>query len=349
MEILKRYIISFVTLVTLSGCMKDFEPETDQPSVLCLNAMITAGEPFELSVTHTWRYSKPVADPTVGDADVALYVNDEFVERLVYDESRPEDGSAPKSSYKSAYAPASGDRLKIVAESERYGAATAEVTVPAPPTVRDVKAEPAVTSTWFSDHGDGSYAIDLSFRLSIIIDIADVDKSANYFVFDWANGSDEEETGFRFSLGSLNYDAEPVFSEHISAFESIMGSDAWGFSVFSDRRFAGKSYPLKAVYNNCSFYLWTGYDPVEDYFHPTVEVSVDNISKSYYDWLIYDWQVDNGFIGSLGDIGFADAIISCSNVSTGAGVVAARARTARSVDLHDFIMDTLNNLQNNQQ
>lgn len=340
--------------MTLSGCMKDFEPETDQASVLCLNAMITAGQPFELSVTHTWRYSKPVADPTVGDAAVALYVNDEFIENLVFQEIIETDRFTGEETtrrvFRSVYAPASGDRVKITARSERYGEATAEVTVPAPPTVTDVTHAPVVTSAWFMDNGDGSYAVDLSFRLDITLGIADVDKATNYFVFDWASRFPDydgtHETGRDFSVGSLDYDVEPLFSEHISAFESIMGSDAWGFSVFSDRRFAGKSYPLKAVYNNCSFYLWSGYDPAEDYFHPTVEVSVDNISKSYYDWLIYDWQVDNGFIGSLGDIGFADAIISCSNVSTGAGVVAARARTTRVVDLHDFIMETLNNLQN---
>ncbi len=354
MDILKRIFISLVTIAVFGSCMEDFEPESGEGSVLCLNAMITAGEPVALSVTHTWRYSKPVVDPTVGDADVELYVDGKFVECLVYGETVEPDESSGNNSrfaYISNYLPRIGDRLEFKARSDRYGEAMAKVTVPQVPVLDKVIPEIDLTNVWFSDNEDGSYAIDLRFRLNVILDISDVDPADNYFVFDWASGflddEIEPETGLNFSLGNLNYDAEPLFSEHISTFESIMGSDAWGFSVFSDRRFAGKNYKLKARYDDCIYYIWTGYmspDELEARLHPTVVVSVDNISKSYYDWLIYDWHVDNGFTGSMSDIGFADAIIANSNVSTGAGVVAARARTTHTIDLNDFIMETINNL-----
>lgn len=347
MEILRRYIVSLAALIALSGCMKDFEPEADTASVLCLNAMITAGEPFDLSVTHTWRYSKPAGDPTVADAVVELYVNGEFVENLVFDDGAGDGADDARRTFRSAYAPACGDRLKIVARSARYGEATAEVTMPAAPSVESVTPEPTVTSLWFDGQEDGSYAIDLGFRLSITLDIADDALTSDYFAFSWesgyAGGEAEDGLGQHFRIGSLNYDAEPIFSEHISTLESVMGADAWGFSVFSDRSFSGKRYPLKACFDSCSYYLWAAYDFDEALLHPTVTVSVDNISKSYYDWLIYKWQLDNGFVVSLGDIGFADTLLSCSNVSTGAGIVAARASAVYSVDLYDFIKENIDN------
>lgn len=61
------------------------------------------------------------------------------------------------------------------------------------------------------------------------------------------------------------------------------------------------------------------------------------MSRSYYDRALYVWQRDNGIIGDLGDFGFAEPLAAYSNVSTGAGVVAARSFSTYTLSLKDFL------------
>lgn len=51
------------------------------------------------------------------------------------------------------------------------------------------------------------------------------------------------------------------------------------------------------------------------------------------------WKVNSGFEGELGNNGLADPIFIYSNVSTGAGIVAARSVSKYTVDLSDYVRD----------
>ncbi|MDE7442567.1 MAG: DUF4249 domain-containing protein, partial [Muribaculaceae bacterium] len=125
MAILKKYIILPLLALNVTGCYTEFEPDIDDSPVLCLNSLISAGEPVAVSVTHTWRYSSGYRgiqrDVTVKDADVALYVNGSNVDDLVYSE---EDRK-----FHSDYVPLSGDTVRIVAFNQTYGSAEASVVV----------------------------------------------------------------------------------------------------------------------------------------------------------------------------------------------------------------------------
>ena len=57
---------------------------------------------------------------------------------------------------------------------------------------------------------------------------------------------------------------------------------------------------------------------------------------------LYDWTASDGMLGMLGDIGFAETLVGCSNVSSGAGVVSARADAVIEIDLKPYITEALN-------
>ena len=64
---------------------------------------------------------------------------------------------------------------------------------------------------------------------------------------------------------------------------------------------------------------------------------LSSVSQSYYNWSNYQWNVENGILGDLGEIGMVDPVWGYSNVSTGAGVVAAQARVSYTINLKDLL------------
>lgn len=139
------------------------------------------------------------------------------------------------------------------------------------------------------------------------------------------------------SINYMNYEMEPIFSEHIGIFESIMGGDVQGFTFFSDRQFYGKTYTLNLQFNNCMFQYYKGEVP-----DCNVHFVIYNISPSYYNWANYIWQRDYGTLGEFSDYGLGDPIWGYSNVSSGAGVIAAETPAIATLNLTDFIRQTIN-------
>ncbi len=66
------------------------------------------------------------------------------------------------------------------------------------------------------------------------------------------------------------------------------------------------------------------------------------VSESYYKWAVYKWNVDEGITGDLSDIGLTESKWGYSNVSTGAGVVAAQSSAKYTIDLKEFLERTIN-------
>ncbi len=153
MAILRKIIILSLPLV-LAGCREEFIPLIDTKPVLCLNSLITPGEPIEVSVTHTWVYTdvKGEEDHTVNDASIAVYANG----RLVGDE----------------YLPQEGDHIRIEAFSNTYGDAWAEVVVPIATPILEVNYQPKVTDSWFEDRQQWGLSLDIRFNISTTLTIS---------------------------------------------------------------------------------------------------------------------------------------------------------------------------------
>lgn len=335
MEILKKIIITIVP-VFFSGCTENFIPQLDEPPVLCINSLITAGQPVDITVSRTWMdidYS-PDADYRVNDAEVALFVNGE--QKL------------------SDYLPAAGDRIHIEADSRTYGHAEADVTVPESVGIKVVNVKPTVTKIKKKviSETDG-VSIDISFSLMIELEVKDDPRVDNYFNLDLKSvpecnndypflpAPEDGETTIVFNSGSLEYDVEPIFSEHLGVFESVVDSDVYGYYFFSDRQFSGATYTLHLYYPKCNFYL-TAPQIESDLFECGFEVKFNTISLSYYNWLNYLWLTNESFQSVIIDAGLGNSIWGYSNVSTGAGVVAAQNCFPITISLKDFLLSTVN-------
>ena len=100
MDILKT-TLPLLTGLLLSGCYENFDPGVEATPVLCVNSLITAGEPVEVSVQRTWAYMGPEGPFAVPDARVEVLVN---------------GSEAP-----AGYLAREGDRIAITARSDSWG------------------------------------------------------------------------------------------------------------------------------------------------------------------------------------------------------------------------------------
>lgn len=328
MDILKKlpYLLSLLLLLT--SCMEDFDPNVGTRPVLCLNSVITAGEPVVVNVTHTWFFTDTAGadDHAVKDAEVRIYANGLLVDQ-------------------SEWVPQPGDLVRIEATSPTYGDAWAEVKVPLAPTAEIISADPELLQSWpFSaDMFEVGQIID--FNIKVQLRVHDSNPVSEYYHIGFAGigtGAILDDHGEQIMAsdlltGEINYDAEPIFSEHISEFDYVTGSDAYGFTFFTDRQFTGSSYTLHLDFSNMEYRIQAAqYDP--SLIVCEMAFTLSSVSESYYNYVNYRWQTDDGLFGDLGDIGFTDPVWAYSNVSTGAGLVCARTPLTLTVDLRDFIL-----------
>lgn len=326
-----KHIAAIALAICATGCYEDFYPKIDTEPVLCINSLITAGEPIEVELSHSWVYNDNKGFHYVDDAVVTIYANDQ-----------PTDDD---------YLPAQGDVIRIVAESKKYGAAEASVTVPAAIPIEEINILPETIGIWRG--APQCMTGDLDFNLYASISITDAPDTDNYFKLDFSavspDGLDDESSDFRyphrpyvsFRPGEVQYEAEPIFSEHIGIFESVFGDSENTFMFFSDRQFAGRNYKLQLNFRN-GYYSVSAPKYDETLYDCAIEFELSTISRSYYDRLLYIWHRDSGALGDMGDLGFAEPIWAYSNVSTGAGVVAARSVSTCTVSLRDFFEETFN-------
>jgi hypothetical protein len=331
MDILKKiYLLPLALLVT--SCYEEVDINVGTDLKLCLNSLITAGEPIEVEVTHTWLYTDPTAENnhSVNDATVSIYANGEL---------------------KNAdYIPQEGDAIKIVATSPTYGKAEAEVTVPVS---APVDFDWSITPISFraGDSYDFQTSFGLSFNLSATMNITDPVGVDNYYGFsygsetvDYYYGEDDDfiggESFYNQYMGTLVDDIEPIFSEHIGTFEDVSGSTIGRFLFFTDRQFQDKSYTLHIRFRDGGFYVYTN-DFKDSMLDCNLVMILSTMSKSYYNWAYYLWQEGEGILGDLGEVGMADRIWAYSNVSTGAGVVAAQSCKTYKVDLRPYLEQLL--------
>ncbi len=121
-----------------------------------------------------------------------------------------------------------------------------------------------------------------------------------------------------------------------------MGNDDdTNFVFFTDRQFSGKTYTLHLNFSGCTFRIRSQvYD--ESLLDCEVNLYLTTVSRSYYNWAVYKWNVDEGIMVDLSDIGLAESKWGYSNVSTGAGVVAAQSTSKYTIDLGEFFKIILN-------
>ena len=330
MGILKSILIISPALL-FSSCYETFTPDFKQKPVLCLNSLIKAGEPIDVKVTHTWIYSdtEKIKDHSVTDAQLTIYANGIIVG--------------------TDYLPREGDNIRIYAKSEKYGEAEAEVDIPYISKLQNVTCS---IIPLYQDHfTEGNHRMNLSldFNLEIKMEISDDVESENFYRISFKDfdinyplikGEDPgnesfDESYVLFLGGFLDYEAEPLFYENIEELENIYGG-AEGSSFFTDKNFSGSCYNLNLHFSPCRYVVES------EEWNPELldcgkEITLHSVSKSYYDLNYYDFYIEYGVLGNLSYLGYVDPIWGYSNVSTGAGVVAAESSFQYKVNLKEAL------------
>ncbi|MDE6670422.1 MAG: DUF4249 domain-containing protein, partial [Muribaculaceae bacterium] len=249
----------------LSGCYTEFDPDINQSPVLCLNSEITVGSPVKARVTRTWRYTEEIImyddnnATMVKDAAVSLYVNGYEYERLKPVQCDTIKYGRPYTYYyyQGTYCPQTGDNIRLVAVSDRYGSAEGEVKMPESPIIDKIE--------WKLDSPNlvpGYPDSNLRCTLDARIYLKDRPDTKDYYMFDYNISNpfvygdpifypelEEWITPTSHGILSCTYfdqSHEPIFSEHMSTLELIDGA-GYGYTMFSDMQFSGRTYPLHIV------------------------------------------------------------------------------------------------------
>lgn len=337
------FLAAFISSLILTSCFQDFEPDIESTPVVCINSLATAGEVLEVTVSRTWRWSEgnpDMIDIYLKDAVVKVFVNDEFREQLNYTEEkyseRPDyDFSDPGrilKFYRGFYIPQPGDHIRITADDPTYGHAEGEVTVPWPVNIEkaDISAYNVKSERISSNEAD---IIKATGEASLSVWFSDPADTDNYYEFD--NSSTLEMTSSLLNCRyNFDFSVEPIFTEHVSPLESII-SETSGYYFFTDRQIAGKQYPLHIRMNRIYYTYLADEGPGSN--SSTIDLILYSISESYWKHVISVWESNDGINGILGDVGLSDQIWESSNVSTGAGVIAARARSQYKIKYSDLL------------
>ncbi len=114
MDFLKK-LLPIIFLPVFSSCQEVFTPDVSATPVLCINSMITAGEPIETVVSKSRVFTESRDKSEVKDATIRLFANGFRVQ--------------------DSYIPREGDNIRIEAESPSVGSGEAEVRVPSAITI----------------------------------------------------------------------------------------------------------------------------------------------------------------------------------------------------------------------
>lgn len=337
MGVLKK-LLYILSVLSLSSCYETFTPDISSKPVLCLNSLIQAGEPIDIKVSHTWLYTNENIEDKgkVEDSVIFIYVNDQEVTL--------------------DYIPKEGDIIKIIAESKTYGKAESEVIVPYSPVIKsfDWELTEYTLSTENEIQEENEMHLNFNFNLNIRLTLSDNYAETNYYnlkykpfyKYDFDNNEENiEESEINqyvwLMIGSLRYESEPLFFEHIEQTDAVIGEPS-GIPFFTDRQFSGSEYTLNLQFTGgklqATSEIWDN-----SLLNSGIELTLNSISKSYYDWEMYYIQSNSSILGDLTNLGFSDPIWGYSNVSTGAGVVAAKSSIKFIINLKKFIEENLDN------
>lgn len=329
-----------LSILLLSGCMTDVDLEhlRKQPRVV-LNARIQANDTVTTRITRTWFYTEDQPDIFLKDAEVDLWVNGAWRERMIW--GKKEENYMFEEQFASGYICRPGDRIRITASHPDYGEASAEVTVPFATPILDMKRGYRTIVERYGVRHITDY--DITFR--------DDPAEKNYYMLQIERGSPirtDSLDNFSYSWWSqsLDFSRSPALDGGKTTLDKIFRyeQEYYEGSIFPDHSFNGEEFVLKA---STFFYTYSsggsiGYDPDYGYgggsggsFGGTHEAADDgepdqpapphllriklySLSESYYFYLRSLVSLAGySIVGDLANLGMAAPVRVYSNVTEG--------------------------------
>ena len=320
MDILIKYnkIIGGITLAALmmavQGCESDFDPDINDKPVVVVNMLAQPGNKLSASITHSWSHTdNSFPDVKIADATVSYSINGHRTGVMIYN---PVTGE-----YETEYTPEVGDDIEISVKSDIYGSVSGRTYVPEQVKIDKWSFNPVeVTDYNGIVSGDTlSYLRRLNIEYSITF--SDPAGEENYYMI---SGRQYHDTGGGFS-------SDPIISENNTPMDAIFSKNST-FVVFSDRSIDGRTYTLRYT---CSY---TPFIPITDFAERlTDRIALCSISRDYYLYLLSIYKKYGDLNHNLEDLGLTEPKIIYSNVTDGAGIVAAQSSDTIVNDVHDIV------------
>ncbi len=320
-----RYVLVCATILFINGCTQEIDLNELRPEPqLVLNSVAVAGEPITASVSKTWFFTDENPNITIKEADVSLFVNDRFQEKLTWVMAESEYNS--KGYFQSAYLPVTGDKIEIKASVENYKEVSAGVSITPPCPILDASAD--MLELHSEENGYGKYKLSVTFR--------DDPARQDYYLFLveggyplWDEEKEEYTDEYEWEIANIEYKDEPLFAIHITPLEKILGYDWLSMRygrVFTDELISGKEYTLQVSFQGpCYIYNpWNEEEgSVVDTEHPVkYRVNLYTIAEPYYRYMksIIDMS-DQNLHQQLVKAGLAELVSIYSNIKNGIGIV----------------------------
>lgn len=330
------WLLGLGTLL-LSACMTevDLEHLRKQPRVV-LNARVLANDTVTASVTRTWFYTEDQPDIFLPDAEVDLWVNGEWRERMAAREV-VEDYLVDER-FLSTYICRPGDRIRITASHPDYGKASAEATVPVATPILDLKRTYRTIVDNYSIRHITDY--DLTFQ--------DNPTQKNYYMIQIEQGNPWRpdslgEIDYRWWEFGVSFSRSPSLEDQRMALDKIFKHDESYYrgNIFPDDSFNGEEFVLKVStfsyapmdgqeneyefgYDGDNYYgggnLPTNDGALQDDPEEAtvLRIKLYTLSESYYFYLRSLVSLAGySLIGDLADVGLAAPVRVYSNVTEG--------------------------------
>ena len=306
--------------VVLTSCYRkiDLDEYRTTPKIV-INSTVSPDTVVMASITRTWFY--PDKNPYVNlpHAQVDLYINDQYIERMQW--KALHTSNQTDSLFFSNTVPEEGDRIKIIASTPEYGAATAEDIIPKKVPIKEVK--------YTIKKGEGIYQEAYTDYYEIYYEVTfdEFPEKDNYYLaritqIEYSHTSPSQTTV------EVDY-IDPVFKEQDAILDGSMafnGLEKRGGALFTDQSMNGQTYTLQIKE------IATRLDETEQR-----AVSIYSLSESYFLYLLSLQKIAGSTLeGGLGNIGLAEPLRVYSNVKGGTGILGGNQQAEVTITLNNI-------------
>ena len=330
---MKQKYYTFILLLlslSLSSCYKeiDLDKYRTQPKIV-INCAISPDNVIMASVTRTWFYPESTPYVKLPHAKVDLYINDEYVEQMKWEQYNKNDHSSasPDSVFTSHITPKEQDKVKIVVSAKGYETAVAEETVPRHVPIlktgyHNITKRPNTDVTYIDP--DGNLIEQFIYEIEYEITVQDKNETSDFYALTTSR-TKTYSWGEDFYQNELQT-TDPVLSENINILDGAMGFDGLDNHsfLFTDKQISGQTYTLKFK-ETCK----------ENPDGSTISIYLYSLSQSYYQYILSIQKISGSTLeGALGNLGFGEPIRVYSNIEGGSGILGACNISVQKTTIH---------------
>lgn len=326
----KMFLIIVVLSTVLFSCYKDIDLEKYRPEPdLVLNGIISADTMVMLSISRTKFFTDTSRYEVITNANVSLFVNGIFRERMEWIVNESFYGGGI---YTSNYQSQMGDIIRIEATT-MYGTAWVEETVPDKVEIENVALSHKLIydNTGFNIDENGNIVEIPKLEITYQITFTDKAEAMNFYFIRIDNPNPPFD-----DLGNLDYSLDPVFVEQVSVIDGLFGDQTipgQGGRSFTDHLINGQCYTLVIKETLPS----GGYD-----YAPSCDrrIILYAITESYYNYLTsMQMSADAANSTNLSTFGFTEPVRIFTNIHGGVGIMATSQHNTISFNLRDILSE----------